>query len=415
MLKNLTLRRISRPLLFCSLAAIFISTLASAASAQGGSGEQKKITLTVKSVEGRIELHETIKVGVEGLPQWVDQPNHDPSKFVLHVDGNHFNGLVPEIIDNDTALQFDLERTADNKEAWNDVLSRYKRLTRQVSVTVRQEGVDVDGEAKATLVVIKRMQLWIFIIISLAGIVLFWMLARRSDMIRIPGPQPEGTDEKGRPCRKPYSLARTQMAAWFFAIIISYVFIWLVTGDLASLTTSILALMGISAGTGLGSAVVDSGKASDQQNQLRALEEKRKSAEVEVEKLKSEISALETTLKSDPPPANTDEQRATLTAKQSELAAKQKEIDQYAQQINQIREALKPGVSKRFLIDILSDDNGISFHRFQIFAWTIALICIFIAQVYDVLTMPEFDATLLGLMGISGGTYIGFKLPSVQG
>jgi hypothetical protein len=26
------------------------------------------------------------------------------------------------------------------------------------------------------------------------------------------------------------------------------------------------------------------------------------------------------------------------------------------------------------------------------------------------LVMPEFDATLLGLMGISNGTYIGFKL-----
>jgi hypothetical protein len=27
------------------------------------------------------------------------------------------------------------------------------------------------------------------------------------------------------------------------------------------------------------------------------------------------------------------------------------------------------------------------------------------------LTMPEFSATMLALMGISWGTYIGFKLP----
>jgi len=27
------------------------------------------------------------------------------------------------------------------------------------------------------------------------------------------------------------------------------------------------------------------------------------------------------------------------------------------------------------------------------------------------LTMPEFSATMLALMGISSGTYIGFKLP----
>ncbi|MEW6211161.1 MAG: hypothetical protein AB1631_22540, partial [Acidobacteriota bacterium] len=363
--------------------------------------------LTVKSAEGRIELYETIKVRVEGLDKWVDQPNHDATKFVLHIEGNPFNGIVPEITDDDTALQFDLERTAENKHAWNDVLSRHKQFTREVPVTVRQAGVDVNGEVKLILIVIRRTQLWIFIIISLAGLVLFWALARRSDMIRIPGPQPEGLDDRGKPCRKPYSLARTQMALWFFAIIISYVFIWLVTGDLASLTTSVLGLMGISAGTGLGSAIVDSGKASDQQNQIRALEEKRKNDEIEIEKLKSKINALAD--------ASTDEQKASLAAKQSELAAKQKENDQIAQQIDQLRAAISPGASKRFLLDILSDDSGISFHRFQIFAWTIALICIFIAQVYDVLTMPEFDATLLGLMGISGGTYIGFKLPSTQG
>lgn len=35
----------------------------------------------------------------------------------------------------------------------------------------------------------------------------------------------------------------------------------------------------------------------------------------------------------------------------------------------------------------------------------------FISSVYNNLTMPEFSATLLGLMGISSGTYIGFKFP----
>jgi len=35
----------------------------------------------------------------------------------------------------------------------------------------------------------------------------------------------------------------------------------------------------------------------------------------------------------------------------------------------------------------------------------------FVSSVYNNLTMPEFSATLLGLMGISSGTYIGFKFP----
>ena len=59
-----------------------------------------------------------------------------------------------------------------------------------------------------------------------------------------------------------------------------------------------------------------------------------------------------------------------------------------------------------------SDGSGYSFHRFQIFAWTIVLGIIFLSSVYNNLTMPEFSTTLLGLMGISAGTYIGFKLPN---
>ncbi len=413
---SLTLHKLAKPLFGCLLATILMSTLINTAIAQpAATGATQEPPLMVKAVEGKVELYSTIKVQVEGLAKWVDQPGHDATKFILHIDGNPFADLTPEITDNDTMLQFDLERTAENKHAWNDILGRYKRFTRQVPVTVRQEGVNVDGEARTTLIVIKRMELWIFVIVSLASLILFWMLARRSDMIREPGPQPQGRDKKGKPVRKPYSLGRTQMALWFFAIIISYVFIWLVTGDLASLTTSVLALMGISAGTGLGSAAIDSSKVSEQQNQIDTLEEKKKNDEIEVEKLKTEISALGDALKATPPPENSDEQRATLTAKQSELAAMQKEIEQTDQKIMQLKDAMKPEVSENFLLDILSDANGVSFHRFQIFAWTIALICIFIAEVSDVLTMPEFDTTLLGLMGISSGTYIGFKIPNQQG
>ena len=52
-----------------------------------------------------------------------------------------------------------------------------------------------------------------------------------------------------------------------------------------------------------------------------------------------------------------------------------------------------------------------SFHRFQVVAWTIALGLIFLVQVFNSLLMPEFDTTLLALMGVSSGTYLGFKYP----
>jgi hypothetical protein len=81
------------------------------------------------------------------------------------------------------------------------------------------------------------------------------------------------------------------------------------------------------------------------------------------------------------------------------------------QQLRALTVETAPQVSQGFLRDILSDGSGYSFHRFQIFAWTIVLGIIFVSSVYNDLTMPEFSPTLLGLMGLSAGTYIGFKFP----
>ena len=67
--------------------------------------------------------------------------------------------------------------------------------------------------------------------------------------------------------------------------------------------------------------------------------------------------------------------------------------------------------SKGLANDLLADADGYSFHRFQMVVWTIVLGLIFISTVHLTLAMPEFDGTLLALMGISSGTYIGFKFP----
>ncbi len=79
-------------------------------------------------------------------------------------------------------------------------------------------------------------------------------LARHTHIIRDPAAprRPDG--------QRPYSLARGQMAFWFFLVIASYFFLWIVTGDMDTLNPSVLGLIGISAGTALGSAFVDAAK-----------------------------------------------------------------------------------------------------------------------------------------------------------
>ena len=69
--------------------------------------------------------------------------------------------------------------------------------------------------------------------------------------------------------------------------------------------------------------------------------------------------------------------------------------------------------STGFWNDLVTDEQGaVALDRFQIVAWTVVLGGIFLYSVVWDLTMPEFSATLLALMGISSGTYIGFKLPT---
>src|SRR5258708_40323861 len=58
----------------------------------------------------------------------------------------------------------------------------------------------------------------------------------------------------------PYSLGRVQMACWFYLVIASYLYIWLTTGEYNNLTLSVLALIGISSGTGLASILVERDK-----------------------------------------------------------------------------------------------------------------------------------------------------------
>jgi hypothetical protein len=55
-----------------------------------------------------------------------------------------------------------------------------------------------------------------------------------------------------------------------------------------------------------------------------------------------------------------------------------------------------------------------SFHRFQMLAWTLVFGFVFVIKVLKDRAMPEFDLMALALLGISAGTYLGFKLPGAK-
>ena len=65
----------------------------------------------------------------------------------------------------------------------------------------------------------------------------------------------------------------------------------------------------------------------------------------------------------------------------------------------------------RWFTDIISDGKGVSFQRLQVVIWTLILGFVFAWTVANTCSMPEFENTLLVLMGISNGLYLGFKIP----
>ena len=65
---------------------------------------------------------------------------------------------------------------------------------------------------------------------------------------------------------------------------------------------------------------------------------------------------------------------------------------------------------KGFLNNILSDNNGISIHRFQAFAFNLIFGLMFLVEFVDTQTFIDFEEFELGLMGISSAAYVGLKL-----
>jgi len=246
------------------------------------------------------------------------------------------------------------------------------------------------------------------------------VLGQATDLLRDSQPQDFGGATPGgvRRYRRTFSLAQTQMAWWFCIILGSYLYIACANPTSGSFPNfvdpSTLVLMGIGSGTALGAAMIEQVKG----NQSAANQAGGALPETNLDKFNSDVkqltdaksaSAAATAAVASAAAAPTDAglaQAAAIavaaaTAANANLAAPTAE-----------RDALAPKIaSTNFFVDILTDVDGISLHRFQAFVWTLVLGGIFVEGVIANTTMPTFNATMLALMGISNGAYLGFKVP----
>lgn len=354
-------------------------------------------------MNGHLELDEVLEVFVEGLEQWAE--THDPNKLVPYINGRAIKGNFPDEIHLERGrLIFHLQITQESRDPWIDLLGEPTSTHRPVTLSVGLENgsaFDTVYEKENTLpltVINPLYGIVALLVIAITLVLLLW-LCRSTNIIREPGPPPI----TGK--RRPYNLGRAQMAFWFFLIYASYMTIWLITSALDTITASLLALMGISAGTALGEALIDNGKDTARTNQTQELTAQKEALIQTLDEVQPQVDAANASA------ATTVTDQANRDALNRQLVQGRTRLNQVDQQLRALTVETAPQVSQGFLRDILSDGSGYSFHRFQIFAWTIVLGIIFISSVYNDLTMPEFSPTLLGLMGLSAGTYIGFKFP----
>lgn len=317
------------------------------------------------------------------LKKYVDWASSHSKAVTLYINGID-TGATPEAHATDGMLQFQLEkRTSDNAKVWSALLrepfQHHKRPN--VAATIGIDGQPAPTHAHFTLLVVKFAKVfWFWFILLILFLIGMFILTKKYGLLR------DGATVAGVP--PPYSLGRCQMAWWFVLIIVSYVLIWLISGDPDTITTSLLGLMGISAGTALGAALIETSSADDPIELQAALT-----------KAQQDLVTAQTAPAA--APADPASQSAVAVAQAAVVAATQK-----------LNAATKPPKRSWWLREILSDSDGnIVLHRFQIVVWTIVLGIMFVVSVVTELTMPEFSSTLLATMGISAGTYLGFKFP----
>jgi hypothetical protein len=338
-----------------------------------------------------VGLNEDVTVQVDGLN---NAQGVDPGSLRVFLDGRELPGSRPVAYDvSKNSITFTLKRTPDSRDTWNHLLgspTNAVRVTRAgVGPPGKPEFATVDPHPTVQLLVVHPIRFWFCAAFVLLALILFIWLARTSNIIRDSGP-PDPPPGK----RRPYSLARTQMAFWFFMVLSAFILIWAITGDRDTITEQALVLIGIGTGTALGAATIDASKRTIADNLLTDLQPKHAKAA-------AELAALDAAL-------------ATGQPVTPEVAEKREQVNALTQQLDGAEGLLHKPISEGLRLDLLTDADGITLHRFQIVVWTIVLGFIFAIGVYQDLSMPQFSTTLLALLGISAGTYLGFKIPERQ-
>jgi hypothetical protein len=303
-----------------------------------------------------------ISPSMVGLPDHLDVTIDNLEKSVdirtlrLILNEYKFANLVPDVV-SQNQIRFDLtglRKDADN--GWVRIAGRppFDGIS-QVQLAISSPAFEIHGQDGQFVSL--RLRIFNPYLLAAAACVflvimgLLVILAAKTTMLR----DTRGDLTAFSQPPAPFSLAKCQVAFWFALILGCFLGLLFVTQDFNNIVTpQSLTLLGISGLTAVGASSIDAFKGGS-----------------------SPPTATDPLVVSDDPER-------------------------------------EPPEHLSFWKDLMTDDSGWVFHRVQIVIWTLILGMVSLWSAYSKLALPEFDQSLLILMGISSGLYLGLKFPEKQ-
>jgi hypothetical protein len=301
----------------------------------------------------RAKIGDKIMVKVDSLAALIKLAGDDVDNIKLKINDIVFSNLKPLRKVDEHTLEYELLRNDKNSAQWDSLSAGEERMVFPVRVSLANENLE-KGKQKIVgydyKLIVQTFRTGTTMVVVTAVIVglTFFKLGKFDARLRSYGPG------------SAYSLALVQMAVWYCVVTLAYIYLYTINGCPPTLNSSITILIGISSATALGARIVDSSNISKKESQ---------SAE------NASGSKLHSVLKN-----------------------------------NDLSEKVEKLGSNGFFRDILSDEYGYALSRYQIVIWTLIMLYIFCKDVLILGVLHDFSEGELLLMGISSGSYVGYKL-----
>ncbi|WP_136658327.1 hypothetical protein [Nitratireductor sp. XY-223] len=265
------------------------------------SGDEVRTT-TIRGIENQkvCQIGDEVTVDVVGgdLVSWEAENSreHIAEKLILSLDGHLLFGNYARVSPDGKRLKFNLERDPAKQEnfaSWLSVLPRtrlYDSQKKEMAVVLETSGREY-GSGEIGIRAASIVHTTVAAILFAGVFLLFVILTAKTDLLRDPGPLPDLG-------KRPYSLGKTQMAAWFFPIFAAFLYLWLVTDRIDLLTPGVLGLIGISSATGVFAAAITVSKQTSEAANRSELIKQRQLLQEEISKLNQMLASDD--VKNDP-------------------------------------------------------------------------------------------------------------------